>query len=170
MKDPRDEIPLDPDAPPSEEELAAAEELRLALEDPARASEEAELARALALANEPRPLPEDVHAAIVAGSLAKLPAKREERGRVIRVAFGSALAAVAIAAGVFLWLQVNGTQGTTGPQATMAAPLPLVQVRSTAPLFHEPFDSATTSARIDRIAIARADDYRENMYARWGVR
>lgn len=168
----RDDIEVDPDAPASEEEIAAAEELRAALEDPSRKSEQADLARALSLANDPRELPKSVHDALVAKSLDKMAAKRihraVERGRVIRVAFGAA-AAFAVAAGVLFAMQF-GSYGPAARAPEAVASIPLVQVHSTAPLFHEPFNAATASARIDRIAMARSDDLRENMYAQWGVK
>ncbi|MEO7110392.1 MAG: hypothetical protein ABI183_08155 [Polyangiaceae bacterium] len=171
MNSRRDNSLLDPDAPASEEEIAAAEELRLALADPSRKSEEADLARALSLANEPREIPQSVHDALVAKSLEKMAAKRasraEGRGRVIRVAFGAATA-FAIAASLFLFIRFNSQ--TSQPAEAAVAQIPLVQVHSTAPLFHEPFNAATASARIDRIAMARSDDLRENMYAQWGVK
>ena len=46
----------------------------------------------------------------------------------------------------------------------------LARVRSTQPLFTEHFEAhGGESARIDRIAIARAADLRDNEFARWGV-
>jgi hypothetical protein len=163
----RDDSLVDPDAPASEEEIAAAEELRAALEDPSRKSEEADLARALSLANAPRDIPESVHSALIAKSLDKTAAKRAERSNVVRVAFGAATA-FAIAASVFFFVRFNSETSSAPQVATIA--IPLVQVHSTAPLFHEPFNAATASARIDRIALARSDDLRENMYAQWGVK
>ncbi len=157
---------FDPDAPPSQEELAEAEKLRLALEDPSRSSTGADLARALAVAHSPRELDPSAHAAIIAKALATKKRTPAETGRVIKVWFGAAAALVAVAAMALIWLR---GQPLEAPAASNAA-VPLVQVRSTAPLFHEPFDIASTSARVDRIALARADDYRENMYAQWGVK
>ena len=168
MKDERDDLPIDPDAPPSEQELAQAEELRLALEDPARASEEAELARALSLAHAPRDIPESVHSAILAKNLDKMSARTASRGRVIRVVFGAGAAVLALAAAIVLWVRTSDVAVSTPP--TALAPPVLLQARSTAPLFDAPFDASSTSARIDRIALARSDDLRENMYATWGVK
>ncbi len=165
MNSRRDDSLVDPDAPASEEEIAAAEDLRLALSDPSRKSEQAELARALSLANAPREIPESVHNALVAKSLDKMAAKR---GRLIRVAFGASATALAIAAALFLFVRFN--LETSSTPAGGAQTITLVQVHSTAPLFHEPFNAATASARIDRIELARSDDLRENMYAQWGVK
>ncbi|HEX7667524.1 MAG TPA: hypothetical protein VF407_23490 [Polyangiaceae bacterium] len=162
---------FDPDAPPSEEELAEAEKLRLALEDPSRASGAADLARALAVAHSPREIDAATHDAIVAKALATKSREAAETGRVIRIAFGATAAAMAIAAGALLWVRGQALDIQNAESASLAAAaVPLVQARSTAPLFKEPFDATSTSARVDRIAIARADDYRENMYARWGVK
>jgi hypothetical protein len=52
-------------------------------------------------------------------------------------------------------------------------PSKLAMPRSTESLFSEPFAKdthATTTARLDRIASARARDLRDNQYARWGVK
>ncbi len=167
MNSRRDDSLVDPDAPASEEEIAAAEELRLALEDPSRASAEADLARALSLAHAPREIPKSVHDALVAKSLGKMAAKRDERSNVVRVTFGAATI-LAIAAAILFAVRFNAP-ASDSPHVAVA-PVVLVQVRSTAPLFHEPFDATTASARVDRIALARSDDLRENMYAQWGVK
>jgi hypothetical protein len=47
---------------------------------------------------------------------------------------------------------------------------PLARTRSTEALFDEPFKPGEASARIDKIALARAADYRDNRFAKWGVR
>jgi hypothetical protein len=75
-----------------------------------------------------------------------------------------------MAAGVLFALQFGSYSPVPQASEVATAPVALVQVRSTAPLFHEPFNAATASARVDRIALARSDDLRENMYAQWGVR
>lgn len=162
-----DDIAVDPDAPASEEELAAAEKLRLALEDPSRASGEAELARALSLSHAPREISASLNAALVAKALAPQTPRRADGRRVIRVAFGAAAATLAIAAAAALLLRPGANEA---PQVAVVTPIPLVQVRSTAPLFHAPFEATNASARIDRIALARSDDLRENRYATWGVK
>lgn len=67
----------------------------------------------------------------------------------------------ALAASVVVWMTAAPTsQGTAS----------LVKARSTTPLFDEPFKTGESSARIDRIAMARASDYRANRFAAWGVR
>ena len=124
----RDDSLVDPDAPASEEELAAGEDLRLALEDPSRGSEEAELARALSLANAPREIPKSVHDALIEKSLDKMAAKRAGRSNVVRVAFG-AVTVFTIAAAAMLFLRFNAQSESAD---VAAIPIPLVQVRSTA--------------------------------------
>ena len=158
----------DPDAPPSEEERAASDRLRDALADPSRANADADFARAIAVAHTPRELDASEHLAIVERALApKEHARRGDgrargRGIVVRVAFG-VTAAVALAAGVAFVV------GAPRPAAFAAQ---LATTRSTQPLFGSEKFPATggESARIDRIAMARAGDLRDNRFARWGVR
>jgi len=161
----------DPDAPASEEETRAAEALRAALEDPATGHEDADFARALALAHEPRAIAPDDHRAIVEHALSRPEHARKgpkQRGAVIRIVFGVA-AALSLAATLVL---VVGLRHEDRASAPMAAALPpAIAARSTQPLFRTPFQTAGgTSARIDRIAMARASDLRDNRFARWGVR
>jgi hypothetical protein len=159
----------DPDAPPSEEEARAADELRLALADSSKQNAAADLARALHLAHEPKEIDKDAHRALVDRALAAPAPKKASGGRVIRVAFGVA-AAISLAAGVAFVVGRGGLDPAPQQTAQIAKP-PLVHVRSTQPLFAEPFASTGgTSARIDRIAMAREGDLRDNRFARWGVR
>ena len=155
------------DLPMSEEELALAAELREALEG---AGARPELVVALQSAHRPPPLAEDEHRAIVARALA-LGAREEaapaaavlafrQRARTMRLAVVSTTAVLALAASVVVWLT------TAGPHAEA----PLARARSTQPLFGEPFKPGEASSRIDRIAMARASDYRDNRFAKWGVR
>lgn len=166
----------DPDAPASEEEKIASARLRDALDDPKIANVDAELARALSLANEPRELAVAENRELVLRALASAkPAPR--RGVVVRVAFGVATA-VALAAGTVLLVgQLQG--GRQADSVAVMAPPPaqapaLVHAHSTQALFDEPFakplSRGAASARIDRIAMARAGDLRENRFAMWGVR
>jgi hypothetical protein len=153
----------DPDAPPTEEELAAAEALARALDD--AGSPEAAFAEALRAAHDPQDLPADRLDALVERALdAELP---RQRGRVIRVAFGAAAAVLAMAAATLLFLR---TQQTDSPGALPSAPT-FAAARSAQDLFDEPFPrTGGTSARVDRIASARERDLRANRYAAWGVR
>ena len=159
MPDPRD-LDDDPDAPPSEEEQAEAERLRAALEDPARAHDEAELARALSSSWNPRDLTVDQHRELVQKAVRKRP-----RGVLVRVTFGAS-AVLALAASVMLL--VWGDRHPPGPPGLAPA---LAVSRSTQSLFPERFaPSGGETTRIDRIAVARAADLRDNEFAKWGVR
>ncbi|MBL9111009.1 MAG: hypothetical protein JNM74_17125 [Myxococcales bacterium] len=151
---------LDLDAPPTEDELREADALARALEG-ASTSDDATFLRAVRLAHAPEkyPLSDEENARIAARALGKAPSARS--GRVIRVAFGAASFALAAAAAIVLVL--GGDRGSP-------APTRLAQSRSTQELFREPFAQGQASARIDRIALARSSDLRENRFARWGVR
>lgn len=150
---------------PTAEELALAPELRDALERAERGgaagSPDAELAIALRSAFRPRDLAEHEHRARIEQALrprADVVPLARARARRVGVAITTALA---VAAGLVVWTTVAVR---TAEQA------PLARTRSTEELFHEPFSSGGASARIDRIALARASDYRDNRFAEWGVR
>jgi hypothetical protein len=166
------------DATPTADEQALATALRDALaeaRDP-RAGDPGDhhLARALRSAFAPTALDESEHRAIVAAALAKMPARKSEtnekeaskvvaferRGTIARVAFGVVTGGLALAASIVLVV-------TSAPRASEA---PLAKARTTQPLFSEPFKPGETSARIDRIASARASDFRDNRFTKWGVR
>jgi hypothetical protein len=173
---------LDPDAPPSDEEVREAESLRLALEDPSLPSEAAELARAVSLAHSPRPIDPAQHQAVVDRALGagerRQAAPIRRRGsvgaRVVRISFGAG-AALALAAGVaFVVGSLGERDEPAAAPVAAAAPETLIRARSTQPLFDAPFVSSgrasSGSVRIDRIAMARASDFRENEFSRWGAR
>lgn len=158
---------LDLDAPPTEEELAAAAALAHALEANDRAStDDASFAEALRNAFDPAPLADDRLDAIIEDALDRALPRR--RGRVIRVAFGGAAAVLAMAAAAALFLRVGDQKemaATTSAQPTLA------EARSAQDLFDEPFPrTGGTSERVDRIASARERELRANRYAAWGVR
>jgi hypothetical protein len=169
----KDAEPIDDE--PTEEELAESARLRDALANPSVKNEDADFLRSVALSHEPRAIDEETHRGMVERAVTKM--TRKPRGRVIRVAFGSAAGVLALAAAAVLVL------GRIGPD--LAAPshpeAQLWRSRSTQPLFDEPFTSAArsagadsarggASARIDRIAMAREADLRENRFMQWGVR
>ena len=136
------------------EELVLAAELRDALDDDP-------VVTALRAAWNPTPINAAEHRKI----LARVVVPVQGRGRVIRVTFGVVAGAMALAASVFVY--VSSAQRET-------AETPLARARSTQPLFHD-YDgfksgSADPSARIDKIAMARAGDYRDNRFTKWGVR
>jgi hypothetical protein len=164
--DPRDVLD-DPDAPASEEELREAEALRAALDDGTTAHRGAEYLRSLKLAHDPTPIGAIEHRAMVEGALRARP-----KSNLVRIAFrgGGALAlaaGIALAATRFLAAQGESSEAMPAPAVAMA---PLAAARSTQSLFPEPFARGEKSARIDRIAMARAADLRDNRFARWGVR
>lgn len=154
------EHPIDPDAPPTEEEIRDSERLRDALEDPTSSHAEAELLRAVKSASAPAALDEKTLDSAVASGLQRFDASKRRSGIVIRVAFGAGFLAAAAALIVLI--------GQKPPKHEHDA---MARARSTQSLFTERFESrGGESARIDRIAVARASDLRENRYARWGVR
>jgi hypothetical protein len=155
----------EPDAPPSEEELRAAERLRASLE-PGHADAplhpDAELAEAVRSAARPSRLSSERHRTILDRSLAARP-----KGRVIYVVFGGVASLAAMAASVALVMRSNAPRTS----AALEAPPAMAVSRSTAQLFPEGIPvTGGTSDRVDRIAYARAQDLRENRFARWGVR
>ena len=146
----------DPDAPPSEEEIRESQRLREALEDASKESADADLLRAVKNAAEPKAIAKaDLDEAVKSGISR---GERRSGGVVIRVAFGASFVLAAAAAIVFFL----GRGPVQSPE--------LVHARSTQSLFTERFEAhGGESARIDRIAVARAADLRENHFARWGV-
>lgn len=160
--DKRDDA-LDPDAPPSAAELKLAESLRLGLEGKAE-SVDADFLRAVSLAESPRALPPEEHERMVEVAVARAVPKKSN---VVRVSFVVATS-LALAASVLLYF-FSQPRGAATVQAQAAA-APLVSVRTTQPLFDKPFESHGASARIDRIAMARENDLRENRFSKWGVR
>jgi hypothetical protein len=171
------------DATPSAEEQDLAVQLRDALASNANATATApatlQLAQALRAAFAPAALDETEHRAILDAALAKMPATAarktpaqlekqastvvamKRRATVVRVAFGFVAGGLALAASVVL--VVTNAPGP-GSEALLA------KARTTQPLFSEPFKAGETSARIDRIASARAGDFRDNRFTKWGVR
>lgn len=152
---------------PTEEELEAARALRDALDGRGQ-SPEGDLARAVRLAVQPTELAVPEHQAILNQALKKLPNRRRN---VLIATFGAgaslaAAAAIALLVGKGAMLSPKSSDGRS---ATVAASL--VRSRSTQALFDEPFPRhGGESARIDRIAQARARDYRANLFERMGVR
>jgi hypothetical protein len=163
MSDTRDRFD-DPDAPVTEQERADAERLRTALDEPGRRNEGADLARALSAAWSPRDLSADTHRALVEQALVQR--DRRRRRTVIRVSF-AASAVLALAAAVLLVVR-NGREASDTAHAVAAT---VAVSRSTQGLFPDRFPATGgESARIDRIAMARATDLRDNEFAKWGVR
>jgi hypothetical protein len=159
----------EPDEPPSEEELRAAVALREALADSTLENDDAFVARALVLGHSPRPLDDTENRSLVVRALAVPPvqttivslnAARAHKRRSAWLAAG--VAALAVAATVLVY-QVKSHDDVSSAS-------PIHRSRSTQALFHQAFAvRGGESARIDRIASARAVDLRENMFTRWSV-
>ncbi len=156
------------DVTPTAEEQRAAAALRDALADhraPTAGDVALQLAHALRAAFAPAALADAAHRRIVEAALERLPAgtgkvlELRRRQTVVRVAFGAIGAGLALAASITLVV-------TQSPPHEA----PLARARTTQPLFSEPFKAGETSARIDRIASARASDFRDNRFSKWGVR
>lgn len=156
----------DPDAPPTEAELAAAAELRRVLErgaSPELGNADWELVEAMRAASAPVPIAEATHRRIVDKAL-----RKSNKSNVIYFAFGGLASAAAMAAA--LALVVRATKAPPGPAMTSSA-APIARCRSAADLFPDGIPTTGgTSDRVDRIAYARAHDLRENRFADWGVR
>ena len=168
----------DPDAPVTDEEREAAEQLRKELDGrTAPSSAEAQLVESLRAAWEPRDLEAREHQALLSEALVRKPRGNgyrttiDQRPRadrrtsaLVRMRFGG-VAAVALAASVLFALRGDDS-------ATLIGGPPVLAVsRSTQPLFREHFAAAGGETdRIDRIAVARAADLRDNEFAKWGVR
>jgi hypothetical protein len=167
------------DATPSAEEQALATLLRDALAEKREPVESdhagVHFARALRSAFAPSAIDAAEHRAIIDAALARMPARKGEviekktagvvqlrrRATVVRVAFGVVAGGLALAASIVFVV-------TSAPLREHEAPL--AKARTTQPLFSEPFKPGETSARIDRIASARASDFRDNRFTKWGVR
>ena len=167
------------DATPSAEEQALASLLREALagKREARENDRADypFAAALRSAFAPSEIDAAEHKAIIDEAVSRLAPARQEpeaarertrtlekkRGTVVRVAFGVVAGGLALAASIVFVV-------TSAPLREQEAPL--AKARTTQPLFSEPFKPGETSARIDRIASARASDFRDNRFTKWGVR
>jgi hypothetical protein len=148
-------------------ERAAAERLRAELAGEA-AIEEAALLRAIKLAAAPTALAPQRNEALIEAALSGRTLRRRLAPvrRIAPVTLATLAGVTALAAGLALFV---GQAGRPAPGAATA----LIRARSTDALFDAatPFPrTGEESARIDRIADARAADLRNNRYARWGVR
>jgi hypothetical protein len=149
----------------TEAERDRAEKLRLELEGSSGESEEAELARALRAGWEPRDLRSEEHRALVDRALDRAYRKRGRPwASVVRISFGrGAMLALAASVALVLWRKAPSVPAAVAPAFAVS--------RSTQELFPERFaPTGGETARIDRIAMARAADLRDNEFAKWGVR
>jgi hypothetical protein len=96
---------------------------------------------------------------------------RRSRSKITYLAWGFASSLVAMAAAIALVIRSESPSPSMAAKAS-AVPRPAFALaRSTTDLFSESFPrSGGTTGRVDRIAYARAQDLRENRFARWGTR
>ena len=159
------------DAPPSPSERASADRLREAMEAGRSRTEEAplvEVGEVLRAAYRPRDIEPLRNEALIARALARASSRRKA-GRVLPIVTVLVASAAAMAAGIALYL----APAADAPASSVASAPALVRSRSAAGLFDPttPFPRAGgESARVDRIASARAAELRENRFAAWGVR
>lgn len=154
-------------------EERAAERLRVELDRDEAPSdgEDVQLARALSAAANPRPISEARNEALIRSALARFPLALHRRvasfRRIAPAAAATVVAITALAAGVALFV------GRPAQESGGVASIELARTRSTDSLFDAatPFPrTGDESARVDRIAAARAVDLRRNRFAAWGVR
>jgi hypothetical protein len=150
---------VDPLAPASSEELTAAAKLRDSLDTN-------QLVRSLRAAYLPGPPQDSVEAPLRNVAIAKRPEREATRRRRVT---GPVWGFFAAAAAVVLWFiaQSNGIGGET--QYYRLKTNTLAQSRSTESLFAKPFAQSTNSERIDKIALVRSRELRNNRYAIWGL-
>lgn len=171
----------DEDAPPTRLEQSAADALREGLERPGTIPDEHAIVGDLRAAWRPGQLDGERNEALIEAALARHAARPAGRvisfRRALPITMGALSGALALAAGLALMLQraeaPMGPSTAAPPSLAVAARASLIRARSTDDLFDpaEKFPvSGEESARIDRIAIARASDLRQNRYAAWGVR
>lgn len=157
------------DATPTPSERVAAERLRAAIEDPQRRAEDAPLVEvgvALRAAYRPRDIEPLRNEALIARALSSASSRRKS-ARVLPFVTAAIAGVTAIAAGIALYV------APASNDASVASAPALTRSRSAVELFDPatPFPrSGGESARVDRIASARATDLRSNRFALWGVR
>jgi hypothetical protein len=174
------------EAPPSEDEIRAAEALRRALdrrpfaaapgEKDDGAARAAELVQSIRAAASPVSLSHERHQQILdralgaASATAARSRDRRSQSKITYLAWG-VVGVLAMAAAIALVIRSESPSPSIAAKAS-AVPRPsFVLARSTTDLFSERFPrSGGTTGRVDRIAYARAQDLRENRFARWGTR
>jgi hypothetical protein len=170
----------DPDDPPSDDELRAAETLRHVLEggedrgERKLDSEERrtrEWSQSLRAAASLRDIAPERHRQLIERALATSRATPSAKRKVIYLAFGGAAGVLAMAAAVAIVVRGSAPDASmSAPASTERTAAPLALSRSTADLFPEGIPrEGGTSRRVDRIAYARAQDFRQNQFARWGA-
>jgi hypothetical protein len=163
------------DASASVAERDAAARLREAIEHPRtddRDEPVVEVLDALVSAYRPREI-EPLRNELLITRALRRSSQRTGSRRVIPVVTAAVLSVAAMAAGVALYLRPITDKPIATATATATTPATMQRSRSTSELF----DAATPfprvggeSARVDRIATARAAALRDNRFALWGVR
>ena len=155
-------------APPTRVELAAAARLKDELSRGEGLHEEAAILGDLRAAYRPTEIAPERNEELIARALRRAARRDAPRvRRIVPVTMAALTGVAALAAGVALMIgQMN-----RAPTA-LTAPAALIHARSTDNLFDpaKKFEVGEQSARIDRIATARAADLRQNRFAAWGVR
>ena len=182
----------DPDDPPSEEELRAADALRRVLQGSATdgerggpqpmlvrdAARTAEWAQSLRAAASPREIAPERHRRLIDRALSPprgdasrpVESPHPPKNKVVYLAFGSAAGLLAMAAAVALVIRSSAPDAAISAKSSAERGTALALSRSTVELFPEGIPrSGGTSHRVDRIAYARAQDFRQNRFARWGA-
>ncbi|HEX9621497.1 MAG TPA: hypothetical protein VF989_15240 [Polyangiaceae bacterium] len=153
----------DPLAPPSAAEREEAERLRRTLDDADDTDDGATVLTALRSAYTPSELDRARERALRgSGGGGALP-RRARRAAWLLGAVGTALAA---AATWVAWIDVPRSFEATPSHPSLRTYVS----RSTTPLFDDRFAVGAASARVDRIATARARELRDNRFANWGLR
>jgi len=143
-------------------DVATPEEMKLAALIRDFESED-DMVVALKAAWNPAPIDAEAHRTIVDRATARAVVQLKPSSRRMNIAIVTTTTAFALAASVIVWI-------TAGPTIGLKGELAIAKARSTQPLFDEPFKTGEASARIDRIAMARSSDYRDNFFARRGVK
>jgi hypothetical protein len=96
---------------------------------------------------------------------------RPRKSKIAFFALGAAASALAMAAAVALVMRGSALKAPMASRANSERARPVLALsRSTAELFPEGISrSGKTTDRVDRIAYARAQDFRRNRFARWGT-
>jgi hypothetical protein len=154
---------LERDRGESVEALVAGEQERDAASQLGESLELDDIATLLRAAHDPSAISARVEQRI---RFAALSAPNERRPRVASATLWGTLAA---AAAVALWVTSSLQTKMSNIESHRSSALNYAQSRSTDALFTEAFAQSTPSERIDRIALARQRELRENRYRKWGV-
>ena len=150
---------VDPLALPSAEELAAAAKLRDNFDSN-------QLVLSLRSAHLPRPPRSNVETTLRQSAIEKKTQPVGPRPRRLTRPMWGLFAAAAAAA---LWFVAQSNSIVQQARYSRPTTETLVLSRSTESLFAKPFAQSTNSERIDKIALVRSRELRNNRYAIWGL-